>query len=88
MKLWYHKKFDMYVPKNPWWHEPDWDNELVEVEVEKEEIILNGGSDSPSFHSERWESDWWDEESGQTIFTKYPWPFGKYKITIEPLEDE
>ena len=86
MKFWYHPKFKMYVPKNPWWENSKWNDELVEVDVDKEELIVEGGDDDPYCHSERWEITWSEKDYEHSIMNKIPWPLGKYRITIEPLE--
>lgn len=92
MKVWYHKEHDMYVPSNPWWgteDEPDeWDKELVEMEIEKEELIVMMGSDDPHIHAGRWEDIWSEDRFEHSVMTKIPWPYGKYKITIEPIGED
>lgn len=87
MKVWYHPKHEMYVPSNPYWND-EWDEELIEVEITKEEIIVGGGSNDPYNHSGRWESTWSEERFEHSIMNKIPWKPGKYKITIESIEEE
>jgi len=86
MKVWYSKKWDMYVPV-VWWDEEDKPDDVVEMEITKEVIECNGGSDEPYAHAGRWEQEFYDENWMHSIGTKIPWKQGKYKITIEEIPD-
>lgn len=88
MKFWYHPGFEMYVAKNPYWEDGDkWNDELVEVDLTKEELIVEGGSNDPCGHAGRWETEWEEKGFAHMMLNKIPWPTGKYKITIEPVDE-
>ena len=86
MKFWYHPRFEMYVPAKPWFND-EWDDELIEVDLSKEELIVEGGSNDPCSHAGRWETEWEEERVVHSMMNKIPWPLGKYKITIEPIDE-
>jgi len=86
MKVWYSKKWDMYYPLND--KPEDEPDDLVEIEVTKEEIICDGGSDKPYLHAGRWEQGFYDDSVMHSMMTKIPWKEGKYRIVIEEVDGE
>ena len=84
MRVWYSKKWDMYAPTEDWYEDggpDDW----VEMEIDKEVIVCEGGDNDPYRHGERWQMEFYDDDANwmYSIGTKLPWKHGKYKITIE-----
>ena len=85
MKVWYSKKWGMYVPVG-WWDDDDKPDDVVELEVAEEIIDCEGGSDRPYCHAGRWESDFDDENWMHSVGTKIPWKHGKYRIIIQEVK--
>lgn len=83
MKVWYSKKWDMYGPTKDWWE--DGPNDLVEVDIRREIIVCEGGSNEPYCHAGRWEQEFCDDAFCHSILTKIPWKSGKYRIIIEEI---
>jgi len=76
----------MYYPLND---KPEGEpNDLVEVEVMKEEIVCEGGDNEPYLHAERWEQEFYEEHVIHSMMTKIPWKAGKYRITIEGISEK
>ena len=91
MKVWYCKKLDIYLPRKDWYKEDeetylDIAGPLKEIEVTKEEIIVEGGDNDPYMHGEVWELEFASKDWMHSMGTKIPWKQGKYKITIEEVK--
>ncbi|NVM20576.1 MAG: hypothetical protein HWN68_02210 [Desulfobacterales bacterium] len=88
MKVWYSKKRDVYAPSKDWFDLDTFeDDDIVEMEINREEIICEGGDDDPYRHGEVWELDFQSEDWMHSMGTKIPWKQGKYRITIEELDE-